>query len=126
MRKKKPVQPKGILPIDPTIESTPIAIDGKVYQMCFDLASLAEAEHAMVGAGHDVNLLYALPKVNLESTRILFAASLQRFHSELEFQDRLDLLTLPYVLTAANAIADAWGKALAKPDSKANPPQPGQ
>lgn len=123
--KRSPKKPAAET-IEPTVDATTVVIGEKVYRMCFDLGSLAEAEHAMVEAGHEVNLLYALPKVNLESTRILFAASLQRYHSELGFEERLDLLTLPYVLVAANAIADAWTRSIPKTDGKANPPQPRQ
>ena len=110
--------------IDPILPTTPLVIDGKVYEMCLDLGALAEAETQFNHAGFDVNLVYALPSLNLASTRILFAASLQYKHSEMPFEDRINLLKLPNVLAAANAIAEAWKASM--PTESARPPEPVQ
>lgn len=111
--------------VRPTLLFTEIAIEGTTYKMCFNLGALAKAETELLAQGHDVNILTALPSLNLSSTIILFAASLRKFHPEIPFEDAKELLTLPYVMVAANAIADAWKKALppVEEDAKANPTQ---
>lgn len=113
---------------DPTLPFTEITIKGKPYRMCLDLGALAEAEHEIVRQGHDVNLLVNLPPVNLETMRIVFAASLRKFHPEIAYADALQLLTLPFLQDAYAAVIDAWNKALAEPSGEAggkNPTEPG-
>lgn len=123
MKKKATTAPVS----DPTIETTDIVINGKAYRMCFDLGALAQAEDALIAEGHDVNLLHALPRLNLSSVRVIFAASIRKFHPEITYEDALALLTMPYVYKAGVAIHEAWEKSLAEPDpeAKQNPIQPG-
>jgi hypothetical protein len=113
--------------VDPTIESSEIVIDGKVYRMCFDLGALAEAEDRLIARGWNINILDAFPRLNLSSVRTMFAVSLHKFHPEIAYEDALALLTLPYVYKAGVAIKDAWEKSLSKQDKdvKTNPTVPG-
>lgn len=126
---KKSVRSITPIPVDPTIETTDVVIGDKVYRMCFDLRSLAIAEEKLVGEGHNVNLLVALPRMDkIVNIRILFAASIQRFHPEIDFEDGLNLLNISNIYKVANAIASAVEKSMSVPDKdvKANPIEPGQ
>lgn len=112
---------------DPTLPKTPVRINGKTYDLCFDLGALAEAETELNRQGHDVNLLRALPVLNLASVREIFPAAVRKFHPDLSFADAQKLVTLQSIYPIANAIWDAW--MAAAPDlepvlSPANPPQP--
>lgn len=113
---------------DPTLATTDVVIDGKVYRMCFDMQALGQAEEDLIAEGHDVQLLLALPKFNIKNTLIIFAASIRRFHPEISYEDAVRLVTLPYVYTVAAAIQEAWKKAMpdaASAEDGANPIQPG-
>lgn len=105
-------------PADPTLPKTPITIDGNVYNLCFDFAALAEAESALNAEGHNVNLLAALPTLNLANTRTVFAAALRTFHSDIAFDDAVKLVNFGNAYTIAGAIADAWEAAIPKTETK--------
>ena len=117
---RKPIRAVAGTTADATLPKTPITIDGKTYNLCFDLGALAEAEMAINRelARRDppqfVNLLMALPVQNLANTRTVFAAAVRTFHSELTFDEAMALLTLENVHDAALAIRDAWDKATPK------------
>lgn len=102
--------------IDPTLPKTPITIDGKEYNLCFDFGALAEAEAAFNAQGYAVNLLAALPSLNLSSTRIIFAASLRNFQADIDYKDAVKLVTLKNVYTIADAVINAWKEALPEPE----------
>jgi hypothetical protein len=111
--------------LDPTLATSVVKIGGKEYRMCFNLGALAQAESELIAQGHDVNLLSALPSLNLNSTLVLFAASIRKFHPEISFEEAKALLTLPQLLEVGSVIADVWNKSLApaSDEDKANPTQ---
>lgn len=93
---------------DPTLAVTPVVIGDKEYKLCFDYGALAEAEAHYNAQGHNVNLLFSLPKFSLESVRINFACSVRKFHPELSFEDACKLVTIKSMTAIANAVATAW------------------
>jgi hypothetical protein len=97
---------------DPTLPKTPIQINGVPYNLCFDLGALAEAEASLNAEGHQVNLLAALPVLNLSHVRLIFAAALHKFHPEISFDQASNMVTLANVFAIANTIAEAWKAAL--------------
>jgi len=99
-------------PADPTLPKTSITIDGTDYDLCFDLGALAEAEAALNAEGRDVNLLAALPTLNLSNTRLIFAAALRTFHPRISYDEAVSMVTLANVYLIAQAIQDAWKAAL--------------
>jgi hypothetical protein len=113
---------------DPTLAKTGIEIEGKTYNLCFDLGALAEAEAQFIREGHDVNLLRALPELNLSNVRIVFPCAIHKFHPDLSFKKAQALITLQNVYTVAAAVAGAWQSAVPEaPKEKVeaeNPPQP--
>ena len=109
-------------PADPTLPKTPVTIDGKEYNLCFDLGALAVAEAALNAEGHNVNLLAALPQLNLANTRVIFAAALRTFHPNISFDDAVKMVSFANVYTIANAIAEAWQSALPGPETEKNAP----
>lgn len=108
-------------PADPTLPKTPVEIGGVTYQLCFDLGALAEAEAELLRQGHEVNLLRALPVLNLSSVREIFPCALKKFHPELAFEHAQALVTLRSVYTIAGAILAAWEAANAEPSP--DPPE---
>lgn len=109
-------------PVDPTLPRTPITINGRDYDLCFDLGALASAESALISAGHEVNLLAALPTPNLSNVRIIFACAIRAFHPDIDFNEAVGMVTLTNVYSIANAIAQAWQAALpeALPEPEGN------
>ncbi len=103
MKKTKP---------DPTQPDYELTLGDHTYSLCFDFGSLAEAESKFLRQGHNVNLLAALPELNLSSTRLLFAASLHKFHPEVKYEDAVAMVTLANVFSIAEAIANTWTKSL--------------
>jgi hypothetical protein len=55
----------------------------------------------------------------------MFAASVRKFHPELDFEAALKLLTLDSIYAVATAITDAWKAANPEPEKTADPPRPG-
>ena len=118
---------------DPSLPKTPVTIAGKVYNLCFDLGALAEAETAInvdlarAGAASPVNLLYALPVESLANTRIIFAAAVRTFHPELDFEAAKALLSrLEDVYRVCITIRSAWAKAVPEQETTADPRHPGK
>lgn len=116
---------------DPSLPKTPVTINGKIYNLCFDLGALAEAETAINAEllrrtpPQQVNLLWALPGGNLGNTRVMFAAAVRKFHPELGFEEAMGLLTLTNVHDVSLALQAAWVKSEATPDP-ADPTRPGK
>lgn len=102
--------------IDPTLPKTPIEINGKTYDLCFDLGALAEAEQALNREGHHVNLLAALPVLNLTNVRVIFAAAIRKFHPEISYDEAVGMITFLNLYAIANIIAEAWKAALPEPE----------
>jgi hypothetical protein len=115
---------KAIEIIDPTLAATEITIAGNTYKMCLNFRALAQAESELVAQGHDVNILSALLSLNLNSTMILFAASLRKFHPEIAYEDAKNLIDWSSALRVAALIADVWNKShTPAEEGKANPTQ---
>jgi hypothetical protein len=118
-------------PADPSLPKTPVTIAGTVYQLCFDLGALAEAETsinaelARLRPPQHLNLLIALPAQDLASVRVTFAAAVRKFHPELGFDEAMRLLTLDCIHDVALAVRGAWEKSAPEP-SAGDPPQPGK
>ena len=108
-------------PADPTLPKTPITIDGVEYNLCFDLGALAEAEAALNREGHSVNLLAALPNINLSNTRLIFACAIRKFHPLLAFDEAVALVTLGNVYAVATTIVEAWQAAMPEPEPEPVP-----
>ena len=113
-------------PTDPTLPKTPVNIDGKEYTLCFDLGALAEAEAAILAEGHQVNLLAALPVLNLSNVRLIFAAAIRKFHPDVTFSQAVAMVTLRNVYALAQVIADAWKAAIPEVEVSEGEAQPGQ
>lgn len=114
---------------DPTLPKTPIEIDGRTFNLCFDLGALAEAEMYFNQQGHDINLLRALPELNLSNTRIIFPCAAHKFQPSLGFIEGQSLITLKNVYAVATAIASAWQDGVPVPETETkagteNPPKP--
>jgi hypothetical protein len=116
---------------DPTIPRTPITLNGKTYDLCFKMRALGEAELAinaeLIKAKREdrVNLLYALPGDSLLNLQILFAAALRTHHSEISFDEAVDLVTYHNVYEVRRVVREAWEAVAAKPEP-GNPPEPGK
>jgi hypothetical protein len=102
---------------DPTVESTEVLIEGKTYRMCLDFRSLRLAERELNKAGHKINILYEFPRLTLDSTCIVFAASIRRFHPEVSYEAAEDLLVENPVnaYRVSDVIGEAFMKAMAAP-----------
>jgi hypothetical protein len=124
---------------DPTLPKTPVEIDGKTFNLCFDLGALAEAEMYFNQqfarqrqldkhfVADDVNLLRALPELNLSNVRIIFPCAAHKFQPTLGFAEGQSLITLKNVYAVASAIASAWQEAVPEAETKTeteNPPIP--
>jgi hypothetical protein len=112
---------------DQALAKTPIEIDGRTFNLCFDLGALAEAEMHFNQQGHDVNLLRALPQLNLSNVRIVFPCAAHKFQPSLGFKEGQSLITLQNVYSVAAAIAGAWKAAVPEAEAKKeteNPPTP--
>lgn len=109
MRKKK-------VPASPAVETEPaklelskipVEIDGKTFNLSFELSDLAEAEKLFRSQGHRVNLLVALPELSIDSVRVVFPCAAHRHHN-LTWEEAQALVTLPSAYVIAAAIAQAW------------------
>ena len=101
---------------DPSLPKTPIAIDGKEWNLCFDYSALAEAEQALNQEGHAVNLLLSLPVPSLATVKPLFAAALRTFHPEVSFEEASAMVTLANARFVADLVCNAWMAAQAEPE----------
>jgi hypothetical protein len=124
--------------VDPTMPSTPLELDGKTYNLCFDLRAMAEAQQffkrptyddkgKIIKPGNDVNLLAALPNIDLDSVMVIFPCIVHKYHPELSFEEAQALVTLATVYPIATAIGEAWRAAVPDKAEEApavNPPLP--
>lgn len=116
---------------DSTLPKTPIVLNGKTYELCFDLGALSEAETSinaeLIKAGRTdlVNLLYALPIQNLANTRMLFAAGLRTFHPEIGFDEACKMVTPGALFEVATRVREAWQAANPPEEAPKDPQQPG-
>ena len=116
---------------DATLPRTPITVRGREYNLCFDLGALAEAETAInaefarAKLPERVNLLVSLSELNLKNVRILFAAGVRAFHSELDFEEAQELLALGDIFRVVAAIESSWSAAVPEPEKAARPLEPG-
>jgi hypothetical protein len=113
---------------DVTLPRTPFAINGREYNLCFDLGALAEAESVInaelikAKSPERVNLLVSLSTLNLQNVRILFAAAVRTFHPELGFEEARELLALGDIFRVVASIEVAWSASVPEPDGR--PPEP--
>lgn len=116
---------------DPTLPKTPVEIDGKTYNLCFDLLALAEAEAAInrelirETPPRRVNLLLAMPNQDLMSVTIMFAGAVRTFHPEFSFKEAQKLLRMDNIWPVAVAVREAWIRS-APEEKPADPPQAGK
>ena len=108
--------------VDPTLPKTPVKIGAKIYDLCFDLGALAEAETYFRQQGIDVNLLEALPGYTLAHVRTLFPCALRTFHPEISFEDAQKMITMPVLYVVAAANGAAWKESLPEPESHPEEP----
>jgi predicted neutral ceramidase superfamily lipid hydrolase len=115
---------------NPTQQTTDVVIGDKVYRMCLNVRSLAQAERELNRMGYKVILLRGLASLQLlelDTILVLFAASIRKFHPDISFDDAIDMVTLPYVMPVAEALIDAWNKCLPaqETDVAGNPTEAG-
>jgi hypothetical protein len=130
---KKEASPRAIAgtPSDPTLPKTPVTLDGKTYNLCFDLGALAEAEISINAelikraAPMRVNLLLAMPVQDLANVRVMFAAAVRTFHPELSFDAAIQMLRMDNIFSVAVAVREAWIGSTPEANP-ADPPLPGK
>jgi hypothetical protein len=114
-------------PVDPTSAGVPIVLAGKTYHLCFDLGALAEAEVYFQQQGHDVNLLVAMPVLNMRTVLTIFPCALHKHHPDISFKDAQRMVNLETMYPIANKIAEAWIASSPEPEKKkeeSNPQTP--
>lgn len=111
---------------DPTLPFTEITIDGVTYKMCFVFDALAQAEDALIAAGHDANLMFRCPPFTFASIRILFAASLLAYQPDTDFETAKSLITFRNKGVVLSAVMKAWNLNMPAPDTDVpkGPPEP--
>lgn len=116
---------------DPTLPKTPVTVGGKTYDLCFTFGALARAERFInaelerAGSNERVNLLAALPVINMGNLPLLFAAGVHQFHPELTFTEAHDLVDYADVSAVSAAIVAAFDATRVKQEKSDDPPQPG-
>jgi hypothetical protein len=99
---------RELAPPDPTQPTADVVIDGETYRLCFDVLALAEAEEQMVKEGNkNLCLLVELPRMTI---LISFTAAARKYQPWLTYEDVVELITPPHLITAANGIYDCWEK----------------
>jgi hypothetical protein len=106
--------------VDPTSPPVELTVNGSTYMLTFDFKSLSEAEFAFNRAGQHVNILVALPELNLFAVRTIWPCALHRHHPGISFEDAQAMIDHDTVFPIATAIANVWTKSL--PEPKPNPP----
>jgi len=102
----------------PDLPTVDIKIGGETYKACFDLKTLAAAETELFLAGHnEVDLLALLPHASVENLKILFACATQRFHRDIPYQQRRDLLDgeVPVLYLVRRKIKELWLSSTPRP-----------
>jgi hypothetical protein len=99
---------------DPMLPRTPIEIDGKTYNMCFDFGAILEAESAYAREGHQANLLVNFRNFSFYGVRMVFPCAVRTFHPELTWDQARALVNMGNVFDIGNAIFEAWNAAQVK------------
>jgi hypothetical protein len=109
---------------DPTLPSTSLEIDGITYSLCFDLRAMAEAQQYFKRQGHEVNLLQALPNIDLDSCLVIFPCIVHKYHPELSWDEAQKLITLATLYPIATKIGEAWQAGVPEKEApEENPPE---
>jgi hypothetical protein len=91
----------------PEPSKTPIEINGRTYDMCFDFAELAKAERLYRSQGHQFNLMFAMPEFTFGSLQVVFPCLVRTHHPELTWEQAQELVTLQSASAIALAVAGA-------------------
>jgi hypothetical protein len=86
---------------------TPIEINGKTYDLCFDFAELAKSERLYRSQGHQFNLMFAMPEFTFGSLQVVFPCLVRTHHPELTWEQAQELVTLQSASAIALAVAAA-------------------
>jgi hypothetical protein len=108
-------------PVDPTLPTSTVNIDGVDYVLTFDMGALAEAENQFQAEGKECNLLFALPNLDLASIRVLFPCAIRKFQPHIAFDEAQKLITFRSLGTVLSAVADAWSESKPDPEEEALP-----
>ncbi|SRR5579883_642892 len=114
---------------DPTLPKTPVTVSGKTYNLCLDMGALAEAETAInqeAGSLDAINLLSALPVLNLANLRIIFAAALRTFHPDISFEEGKKLIAYDDLVEVLVKVQEAWASSVPAPEDREDPPHPSE
>jgi hypothetical protein len=96
---------KPIAAVEPS--RTPVEINGKTYDLCFDFKALAFAERELKRQGHRFSLLLSLFAFDMQGIQDSFPALLFTHHSEISFEEAQAMVTLKTMDDIALAIAGA-------------------
>jgi len=100
---------KTAKPTTSTLPKTPVEISGKVYDMCFDMDALSDAEEFFNREeGAKVNLLKSLSSLGLWSVRQVWPCAVHTYHPELSFKEAQRILTIQATYEVAAAIVAIW------------------
>jgi hypothetical protein len=86
---------------------TPIEIDGRTWNLCFDFQELAKAEQHYLAEGRRFHLMFALPEFSLGALQVVTACAIRCHHPELTWEQAQALVTLQSASTIALAVAAA-------------------
>lgn len=78
---------------EPQLEGSTVvvAIRGTEYTLCWDIEAVMRAEAGFAAQGHDLNLMDGAVRFNMSNLRMIFVAMLERYHSNLSFEERCKL-----------------------------------
>lgn len=111
---------------DPTLPCMEIELGTQTYKLSLDHAALWLAEEELVDRYPDVNLIYTLPPMTIAIARVLFAASLGRFHPEIEYEQALGMVSFASAPLIAAAVRAAWWRAMPGSTGKGQEGSPGE
>lgn len=113
---------------DPMLPKTPVEINGKVYNLCFDYKAIRDAENAYHAEGHTANLLMSFSDFSFNGVSMVLPCILRTFHPEIGWDEAQAMINLGNVILIGNAIKSAWIEAMPKKAEKEtkdpNPLQP--
>lgn len=111
---------KRLPSVDPTVKFTKVVIDGKEYQLSFDLGSLAEAESRLNANGHNVSLLRSMDFSNMtiRGVQVLFACALYRAQPEITFEHASALVKLTNIYIVWDALYKCWSESVGVGEEK--------
>lgn len=101
---------------DPTVPVPTVTLKGVEYKLALDFASLAQAESTFNRQGHNVNILLALPSLNLNSVRILWPCAIHKYHPEVSFEQAQDMVDITSIGAIVPVIGDVWNASLPEPE----------